>query len=70
MNPLNYYKPYITDRIKPLVTGIAFEPITVDSRVNGRFEKLEVKPEGSNGDYRVVDVVRLARQGRFGIRRI
>jgi hypothetical protein len=65
MNPLNYYKPYITDRIKPLVTGIAFEPITVDSRVNGRFEKFEVKPEGSNGDYRIVDVVRLA--GKVGL---
>jgi hypothetical protein len=65
MNPLNYYQSYIADHIKPQVLGIAFEPITVNSRVNGRFEKFEVKPEGSNGDYRIADVVRL--EGKVGL---
>ncbi|HEX2899522.1 MAG TPA: M23 family metallopeptidase, partial [Bacteroidia bacterium] len=65
MNPLNYYQPYIADHKKPEVSGIAFEPITVHSRVNGRHEKLLLKPEGGNGDYRVAGVVQL--QGKVGL---
>ncbi len=65
MNPLHYYQPFVADHKKPQLTGIAFEPITIDSRANGRYEKLELKPEGANGDYRVVDVVRL--QGKVGL---
>jgi Peptidase family M23 len=65
MNPLNYYQAFVSDHKKPELKGIAFEPITRDSRVQGRYEKLELKPEGSNGDYHVVDVVRL--RGKVGL---
>ncbi len=64
-NPLRYYQSLVSDHKRPELTGIAFEPITVGSRANGRFQKLEIKPEGSNGDYHVIDVVRL--QGKVGL---
>jgi hypothetical protein len=65
MNPLHYYRPFVSDHKKPEVLGIALEPITVNSRVNGRYEKLVLKPEGSSGDLRVPGVVRL--QGKVGL---
>ncbi len=65
MNPLQYYQAFVSDHKKPELKGLAFEPITSASRANGRFEKLELKPEGSNGDYHVVDVVRL--EGPVGL---
>lgn len=65
MNPLHYYEAYISDHKKPELRAIAFEPLTIDSRANGRYQKLEFKPEGENGDYRLIDVVRL--QGKVGL---
>ena len=64
-NPLRYYRPFVADHKRPELTGIAFEPMDIDSRANGRFKKLEIKPVGSDGDYHVIDVVRL--QGRVGL---
>ncbi|MFM2375452.1 MAG: hypothetical protein RLZZ165_549, partial [Bacteroidota bacterium] len=65
MNPLNHYQSFISDHKKPVVAGIAFEPITAQSRVNGRCEKLGLKPVGENGEYRVTELVRL--QGKVGL---
>jgi hypothetical protein len=65
MNPLNYYQPFVADHKKPQVLAIAIEPITIDSRVNGRFEKLQIHPEGKDGDYRVLELIRL--QGKVGL---
>lgn len=65
MNPLAYYRLFVADHKKPLVSAIAFEPMGIGSRVNGRHEKVEMKPTGGDGSYHVTEVVRL--QGPVGL---
>lgn len=65
MNPLMHYSALISDHIAPELRGLALEPVGIGSRVNGRFAKLELKPEGKAGDYRVPQLVRL--QGQVGL---
>jgi hypothetical protein len=64
-NPLLQYKRLVADHVKPIVNSIAFEPLTLEARADGKFEKLERKPEGNNGEYKVNEVVKL--WGKVGL---
>lgn len=59
-NPLRYYKSIITDNIPPTVGHIGVEPLTAESRVSGEFEKLEITPSGSPGNYTVPGVLEVS----------
>ncbi|MFK7923041.1 MAG: M23 family metallopeptidase [Bacteroidia bacterium] len=65
LNPIQYYKHIIKDHKKPIVQEIAFDPIDLNSRVRGEFRKYSVKPSGSEGRYRVDQLVKV--QGRVGL---
>ncbi|MEM0997517.1 MAG: M23 family metallopeptidase [Bacteroidota bacterium] len=56
-NPLKHYRRYVRDNKKPIVQRIAFEALDVTSRVRGKFGKVEIVPEGSNGNYTVRDLI-------------
>ncbi|QCK15971.1 M23 family peptidase [Mangrovivirga cuniculi] len=52
INPLfNYYKEEIVDQIPPTLYEIAFEPLSKDSRINGKYERLEVRPYRRGNNY-------------------
>jgi murein DD-endopeptidase MepM/ murein hydrolase activator NlpD len=65
MNALPFFKDLIKDDIPPIVKKLAFEPIDPDSRVNGSFEKLILRPGGANGKYRLAEPIGI--QGRVGL---
>ncbi len=52
INPLHYFKQEVPDTRKPTLEQIGIQPLTPNSRVNGRYEKLTFKPRGANGSYR------------------
>ncbi len=54
-HPLNglLFNFNITDNIKPTIRNLAIYPIDKNSYINGRNEKLIVKPVGKNGKYRL-----------------
>lgn len=59
INPVSYYKQLIQDNVPPTVKTVAFQPISARSLVNGTFEKVSVKVEGSPGNYTVPCVTEL-----------
>ncbi|MEM7037282.1 MAG: M23 family metallopeptidase, partial [Bacteroidota bacterium] len=48
-NPLKHYMSMIRDKRKPIIQTIGFESLEAGSRVNGEFDKVEIRPEGSPG---------------------
>jgi murein DD-endopeptidase MepM/ murein hydrolase activator NlpD len=64
-NPLKHYKSVVRDSKKPIVQRIGFEALDVNSRVKGRYEKLEIVPGGGNGNYTVPGIVEV--QGPVGM---
>ncbi|HHG86189.1 MAG TPA: M23 family metallopeptidase, partial [Bacteroidetes bacterium] len=56
-NPLKHYRNLIQDNVKPIVQTIGIQALELGSRVNGQFEKLEIVPEGSQGNYRVPGII-------------
>lgn len=65
LNPLRWYRDEIRDTRPPVLQAIGFEPIDVDSRVEGSFDKLTLQPRGSDGQYTLPRLVRV--NGRVGL---
>lgn len=65
MNVVSYYQRSIRDDIPPIVSTIGIQAQDAASRVNGKFDKVEINPEGGNGRYSVPGIVEV--QGRIGI---
>lgn len=65
MNPLRWYRSQIQDTRPPVLQSIGFEPMDINARVNGKFDKLALKPSGSDGTYRSDRVIEL--NGRVGV---
>lgn len=65
MNPLRWYRNSISDTRPPVLQNIGIEPLDKDSRVNGEFDKLVIKPSGSDGRYQSDQVLEI--NGRVGI---
>ncbi|MEO0897442.1 MAG: M23 family metallopeptidase [Bacteroidota bacterium] len=66
LNPLAFYPNYIPDHVRPSVQEIGFEPLQIDSRVEGKWDKLRLTPTNKgNGQYEIGDVIRV--KGPIGI---
>lgn len=65
MNVVSYYRHSITDHIPPIIRNIGIQAQDASSRVNGQFEKVEIQPEGGNGNYTIPGVVKV--KGRVGL---
>ncbi|NMM48108.1 M23 family metallopeptidase [Marinigracilibium pacificum] len=66
INPLfNYYKNEIVDDIPPTLYEIAFEPLSKDSRINGLYKRLEVRPSRRGNEYVINENINI--EGPVGI---
>lgn len=65
MDPLLFGFPEILDKIAPIPQEIALVPLDIDSRVNGKFQRVEVTPLTSGGGYRLPSTIQIT--GRVGI---
>lgn len=66
INPLKYYPEKVKDDIRPIVQEIAFEPLEIDSRVEGKWAKLRQTPINLGaGKYKINDLIHV--KGRFGV---
>lgn len=65
LNPLLYFTREVPDSRRPDLRRVGFQPLTPQSRVEGRYEKLVFRPLGSNGDYRAPEPIRV--RGPFGL---
>ncbi|MEN2283640.1 M23 family metallopeptidase [Algoriphagus sp. SE2] len=62
MDPLLFGFPEIVDNTPPTPQKIAIVPLNIDSRVNGKFERLEVTPVYSRGSYTLPSTVQITGQ--------
>ena len=65
LNPLSYFKGLVRDDVPPILQNLALQPLGVGARVNGRYDKLELVPDGKNGNYSVPGTVAL--EGPVGL---
>jgi len=65
MDPLLFGFPEIVDQTAPTPQSIAFVPIDINSRVNGRFERLEITPQSTGRDYKLSNTIQIT--GKVGI---
>ncbi|WP_425639317.1 M23 family metallopeptidase [Algoriphagus yeomjeoni] len=65
MDPLLFGFSDIVDRTAPVPQSIAIVPLNIDSRVNGKFARLEVSPVASGSNYRLPSEVKIT--GKVGI---
>ncbi|MBN7816016.1 M23 family metallopeptidase [Algoriphagus pacificus] len=62
MDPLLWGFSEIVDKTPPTPQKIAIVPLDIDSRVNGKFERLEVTPVYSGGSYTLPSTVQITGQ--------
>lgn len=62
MDPLLFGFPEIVDNTPPTPQKIAIVPLNIDSRVNGKFQRLEVTPVYSGGSYSLPSTVQITGQ--------
>jgi Peptidase family M23 len=65
INPLAYFKSLIRDDVPPVLQALALQPLGVDARVQGRYQKLELAVGGKGGSYSVEGVVQV--EGPVGL---
>ncbi len=65
LDPLLFGFPEILDRTAPTPQSIAFVPLDINSRVNGRFERVEITPVSTGRDYRLPNTIQIT--GKVGI---
>lgn len=59
MDPLLFGFPEILDRLAPTAQSIAFVPLEIDSRINGKFQRLEITPAPSGSNYRIPNTIEI-----------
>lgn len=64
-NVLEHYKYAIRDNVKPVVQRIGLQALDAGSHVRGEYEKVEIVPNGNNGNYSIPEVIKVG--GRFGV---
>jgi hypothetical protein len=62
LDPLLFGFPEIVDKTPPTPQKIAIVPLNIDSRVNGKFQRLEVTPIYSGGTYSLPSTVQITGQ--------
>lgn len=60
INPLAHFKNLVRDDVPPVLQALALQPLSVDARVQGRYQKLEFVPGGKPGSYSVDGVVQVS----------
>jgi len=65
MDPLLFGFPEVIDKTPPTPQKIAIVPLHIDSRVNGKFQRLEVTPVASGSAYRLPTTIQIT--GKVGI---
>ncbi len=65
MDPLLFGFPEILDNTAPTPQKIAIVPLHIDSRVNGKFQRLEVTPVASGSSYKIPTTIQIT--GKVGI---
>ena len=65
MDPLLAGFSEILDNIPPTPQKIAIVPLEIDSRVNGKFQRIEVTPVLSGSSYRIPETIRVT--GKVGL---
>lgn len=65
MDPLLFGFSEILDKTAPVPQSIALVPLDIDSRVNGKFARLEVTPVASGSNYRLPSDIKIT--GKVGI---
>ncbi|SFT45033.1 Peptidase family M23 [Algoriphagus locisalis] len=65
MDPLLFGFPEIIDNKAPVPQSIAIVPLAIDSRVNGKFARLEVTPVANGSNYRLPSEIKIT--GKVGI---
>ena len=65
MDPLLFGFPEILDKTAPVPQSIAIVPLDIDSRVNGKFARLEVTPVASGSNYRLPNDIKIT--GKVGL---
>lgn len=65
MDPLLAGFSEILDNIPPTPQKIAIVPLEIDSRVNGKFQRIEITPVLSGASYRIPETIRVS--GKVGL---
>ncbi len=65
MDPLLFGFPEIIDNTPPTPQKIAIVPLDIDSRVNGKFQRLEITPIAAGSSYKLPATVKVT--GKVGI---
>ena len=65
MDPLLAGFTEIIDKIPPTPQKIAIVPLEIDSRVNGKFQRLELTPELNGTNYRITEAITIS--GKVGL---
>ncbi|MDR7129672.1 hypothetical protein J2X69_002017 [Algoriphagus sp. 4150] len=65
MDPLLFGFPEILDKVAPVPQSIAIVPLEIDSRVNGKFDRLEVTPTANGSNYQLPTDIKIT--GKVGI---
>ncbi|MDF2159349.1 M23 family metallopeptidase [Algoriphagus sp. CAU 1675] len=65
MDPLLFGFPEILDRTPPTPQIVAIVPLEVDSRVNGKFQRLEITPQAVGNNYRLPSTIKIS--GKVGL---
>ncbi|WPR77545.1 M23 family metallopeptidase [Algoriphagus sp. NG3] len=65
IDPLLFDFPEILDSTPPVPQSIAIVPLSIDSRVNGKFARLEVTPVSTGSGYRLAEEINIT--GKVGI---
>lgn len=65
LDPLLVGFPEILDNIPPTPQKIAIVPLEIDSRVNGKFQRIEITPVLSGTGYRIPETIRVT--GKVGL---
>ncbi|HSF52312.1 MAG TPA: M23 family metallopeptidase [Algoriphagus sp.] len=65
MDPLTAGFTEILDNIPPTPQKIAIVPLEIDSRVNGKFQRVEITPILSGASYRIPETIRVS--GKVGL---
>ncbi len=67
MDPLRAGFTEVLDNIPPTPQKIAIVPLEIDSRVNGKFQRLEITPVLSGASYRIAETIRVTGKVGFEI---
>ncbi len=65
LDPLLFGFPEILDKTPPTPQKIAIVPLSIDSRVNGKFQRLEITPVASGSNYKLPSTIQVT--GKVGI---